>query len=420
MIAVFIAVAVILVAFGGFLAAADAALASLSRADLLELAETRKPKRSLTAIADDPGAHLNAINFLRVVSETGAAVLLTLAFSIVFGEQWWWTLLVSVLVMTAVSFVLVGSSPRSVGRNHADVVATVSAVTVRTIRVSLGFVADALVALGDAVTPGRRGTQLASEEQLLSLVDEATENKVLEQDDAELIHSVFEFGDTVVREVMIPRADMVTMEHGVTTQQALDRFFATGVSRIPVVGDDPDDVQGVLYLRDVAREVHENAKPRPISDLVRSALLVPDSKKADDALRFLQEKKTHLALVVDEYGSIAGLVTLEDLIEELVGDIVDEYDQGPAEVTKLRDGVYRVSARLNTSDLGELFGIDLEDEDVDTVGGLLAKTLGRIPTPGSEAVVSGISLRAERAEGRRRLLRTVIAQEAPPSEDAAK
>ena len=412
-IGVFVSIAVVLVVFGGLLAAADAALGVLSRSDLTELATTSRAKRSLIAIAQDPGAHINALNFMRIVAETVAAVLVTLSLAEVFDE-WWWALLTSALIMIGVSFVLVGSSPRSVGRANARPVMRVAAPIVRLTRVVLGPIADALVALGNRVTPGRpRTASFSSEEQLLSMVDEATELDVLEEEDRELIHSIFEFNDTVVREVMIPRTDMVTIDGASSMGASMGLFLSRGVSRIPVIGDDIDEVLGVLYLRDVARLVYEqtlDADTITAADLAKPALFVPESQKADDLLRQLQLASNHLAMVVDEYGGIAGLVTLEDLIEELVGDISDEYDREVAEVEDLGNDRYRVSARLPIDELGDLFTLELEDDEVDSVGGLLTKVLGRLPVAGSVAEYSGLILTAERTEGRRKRVTTVIVE----------
>jgi CBS domain containing-hemolysin-like protein len=410
MIGIFISVAVLLVIFGGLLAAADSALTVLSRSDLVEIAATSRSRKSLLAIARDPGAHTNALNFMRIVAETTAAVLVTLAFAYI--TDWWWALLFSALIMTAASFVLVGSSPRSVGRVNARPVIRFTAPIVRTVRVILGPIADALVAIGNRVTPGRpRTASFSSEEQLLSMVDEATELDVLEEDDRELIHSIFEFNDTVVREVMIPRTDMITIDSDASMNASMGLFLSKGVSRMPVIGEDIDEVLGVLYLRDVARVVYEqtlDAGTLSAAELARAALFVPESQKADSLLRQMQLESNHLAMVVDEYGGIAGLVTLEDLIEELVGDISDEYDREVAEVEELGDGRYRVSARLPIDELGDLFGLQLEDDEVDSVGGLLTKVLGRLPVKGSRAEYSGLILLADRTEGRRKRLSTVI------------
>jgi CBS domain containing-hemolysin-like protein len=411
MLAIFVTAAVLLVALGGVLAAADSALSVLSRHDLLEIAEGRKRgAKSIEAIAADVGAHVNAINFVRVLSETAAAVLVSLAFAYSI-QDWWWALLFSALLMTAVSFVLVGSSPRSVGRAHARGLISLVAGLVRALRLVLGPLADALVAVGNWVTPGRpRTASFSSEEQLLSMVDEATELDVLDEDDRTLIHSIFEFSETVVRELMIPRTDMVTVDSDATVEAAMAVFLGKGVSRVPVIGRDNDDVLGVMYLRDAARFLHERPGEVVVTaaDLAKPAVFVPESKRADETLRQMQSEKNHLAMVVDEYGGIAGLVTLEDLIEELVGDISDEYDQTVVEHREVSEGVHLVSARMPVDELGDLFGIELDDDDVDSVGGLLTKVLGRLPERGSEATVSGLVLTANRTEGRRRNLQTVL------------
>ncbi|MCU1443362.1 MAG: hemolysin [Cryobacterium sp.] len=409
----FVAVAILLVAFGGLMAAVDAAITSQSRADVAELAVVSRAKRSLTAIAEDSGAHLNAINFMRIIAETTAAVLVTLAFATTV-ENIWLALLLSAFIMTAASFVLVGASPRSVGRAHPATLLRLTAPLVHFIRVLLGPIANALVALGNRVTPGRaRLNTFTSEDQLLSMVDEATEHDVLEEDDRELIHSIFEFNDTVVREVMVPRTDMVTIDADATVGAAMGMFLSKGNSRVPVLDGEVDDVTGILYLRDVARLVYErpsNVDELTVGELARPALFVPESMKADDLLRQMQLESNHLAMVVDEYGGIAGLVTLEDLIEELVGDISDEYDRDVPLVEDLGGGRFRVSARLAVDELGELFGLELDDDEVDSVGGLLAKTLGRLPDAGSVASTSGLILTAERTEGRRKRISTVLVE----------
>jgi magnesium and cobalt exporter, CNNM family len=409
----FIAAAFVLVAFGGLMAAVDAALGVSSRADVTDLALGSRVRRSLLAIAEDIGAHVNAVNFVRIIAETTAAVLVTLAF-VSFLDNVWLVLLYSALIMTAVSFVLVGASPRSVGRVHAATVLRLTAPVVHFLRVLLGPLANALVSLGNRVTPGRlRFAGVSSEEQLLSMVDEATELDVLEEGDRELIHSIFEFSDTVVREVMVPRIDMVTIDASAHLPHAMALFLKAGYSRIPVIERDADDVSGILYLRDLARLGFErplDAEGLTVGELVRPAVFVPDSMKADALLRKMQLESNHLAMVVDEYGGIAGLVTLEDLIEELVGDISDEYDREAAQVEDLGGGRYRVNARLPIDELGELFGLDLEDEDVDSAGGLLAKELGQLPLPGERVTVSGLILEAERTEGRRKRIATILVE----------
>jgi len=260
----------------------------------------------------------------------------------------------------------------------------------------------ALVRVGAILRTGsRRGG-----EQLLSVVDDAAEQERFDEPTQELVHSVFEFGETVVREVMVPRPDMVTVEAAATAEAALDVLLDRGVSRVPVIGDDVDEVLGVLHLKDLVR-----AGGRTALEVARPAAFVPESQKADDLLRRMQRERFHLALVVDEYGGIAGLVTLEDLIEELVGDISDEHDREAPDLVELGEGRYRFAARYNIADLGEVFGIELEDDEVDSVGGLLTKGLGRLPVAGAGVSVSGLRLTAERVEGRR--LRTVVVERDP-------
>ncbi|HSP52192.1 MAG TPA: hemolysin family protein [Cryobacterium sp.] len=413
MIGWFLTAAVLLVAFGGLMAAVDSAITIQSRADILDLAEKSRARRSLTAIAADTGAHLNTISFVRIIAETTAAVLVTLVFATTI-EELWLALLLSSLLMTAVSFVLVGASPRSVGRAHPVQLLAATAPLVHFLRVLLGPIANALVALGNRVTPGRtRLATFTSEDQLLSMVDEATELDVLEEDDRELIHSIFEFNETVVREVMIPRTDMVTIDADSSIGAAMGLFLSKGFSRVPVIDGEVDDVTGILYLRDIARLVYErppNVESLTVRELERPAVFVPESKKADALLRQMQLESNHLAMVVDEYGGIAGLVTLEDLIEELVGDISDEYDRDVVEVEDLGNGRFRVSARLPVDELGELFDLELDDDEVDSVGGLLAKALGRLPVAGSVARASGLVLTAERTEGRRKRISTVLVE----------
>lgn len=229
----------------------------------------------------------------------------------------------------------------------------------------------------------------------------------------ELMESVDEFGETIVREVMVPRIDMATVKSEDKLEQAMKVFLTRGYSRLPVLGKNVDDVVGILYLKDVTRLMHENPKSIKNStcgEQSRAALFVPESKPVDDLLRELQTRSTHIAVVVDEYGGVAGLVTMEDVIEEIVGDISDEYDREIAEFEELESGKLRVVAGFSLFDLGERFNLELEDEDVDTVGGLLAKTLGRLPAKGDSVEVSGLTLTAERIEGRRKRLITVLVE----------
>jgi len=396
----FVVIAVVLIIIGGVLAAIDGAMQVLSRHDILDVAEESGRPDALRQIAADAPAHHTALTFIRVIVETFAAVLITLACVRVF-DAWGVALVVSAVVIIGVSFVVVGSSPRSVGMTHPRHTIRLGAPLIRLTRIVLGPLAEALIVLGRFVTPGRpRGGPLASEEQLRSMVDEATDYEVLEEEDRELLHSVFDFGDTIVREVMVPRTDMVTVAESATITQAMTLFVESGTSRMPVVGKDVDDVVGLLYLKDVAEVLSpppRKTTTQRITALIKPAVFLPESKKADDALRFFQQQKTHLALVVDEYGGISGLVTMEDLIEELVGEITDEYDDDEGGVEAWGEDSYRVPAKYSVDDFFELYDIDIDDddEDVDTVGGLMAKYLGRLVDGGSVQEAYGLVFHAE-------------------------
>ncbi len=363
-------------------------------------------------MADDPAPTLSVATFLRVLGESGAAVAVTIAMVDSLGLGWRAGLAAGG-IMTAASFVAVGVGPRTLGRQHADRIGLVAAPVMLALTRVLGPLARLLVVVGNVITPGRgfRDGPFASEAELRELVDMAGESKVIDAGEREMIHSVFELGDTLTREVMVPRTELVSADRGTTLHRAMSLFLRSGFSRVPVVGEGLDDVLGVVYLKDVARQLHEHpdcAGTDTVEDVMREPVFVPDSKPVDDLLREMQLNAGHVAIVVDEYGGTAGLVTLEDLVEEIVGEISDEYDRDDPDVEKLPDGRYRVRSRVHIEEVGDLFGIDLEDEEVDTVGGLLAKALGRVPIAGARARVGGLVLTADRFEGRRNQLATVL------------
>lgn len=413
--------AVILIALGGLMAALDAALGVTSRVDLADLSQLGRNGPALRRIADDPEAHGNAVVFIRILAESTAAVLVTVALNLAL-DNLWWSMLAAALLMTAVSFVLVGASPRSVGRQHARGLLISCAPIVRAARILLGPLAHLLVIVGNRVTPGvSRRSSFASEEQLLSMVDEAASQDLIEEDDRDLIHSVFDFTDTLVRTVMVPRTDMVTVSESATTHEAMALFLERGVSRIPVTDDDADDILGVVYLKDLVQFSYSEAKgwrDVPVGRVARAAVFVPESMRAETLLQQMKKDAVHVCLVVDEYGGVAGLITLEDLIEELVGDIADEYDRGAAEIVELEPGRFRVSARLGLDEVGELFGVELDDDDVDSIGGLLGKQLGRVPLPGATITHDGLMITGGASRGRGRGLATIFVERAAADDDA--
>ena len=328
--------------------------------------------------------------FLRIVAESTTAVLITLG-AINLVDGFWRRLLIAIGVMALVSFVVVGVSPRTLGRQHSDSVALLASPLIVGLRTFLGPVARVLIALGNAVTPGRgyRDGPFQSESELRDLVDLAGESSVIEAGEREMIHSVFELGDTVAREVMVPRTDMVTIDGEKSLRSAMSLFLRSGFSRIPVVGDGSDDILGLLYFKDVVRRVNADheAGTLPVTAQMRPMHYVPESKPVDDLLREMQRDQSHFAVVVDEYGGTAGLVTIEDIIEEIVGEIADEYDREAPGVEDLGDGTFRVPATMDIDDLADLFDVDIEEEEVDTVGGLIGKAIGRVPIVGSRCEV---------------------------------
>lgn len=413
-----LAAAVVLIAFGALMVAIEAAFAVTSRGDLAALAASGRNARRLSRIAADPEAHANAVVFIRVFAETAAGVLVTAAFMLLF-DSIWWALLAAVIIMTALSFVIVGVSPRAVGRRHAWGLLRGAAPVIRGVRILLGPLAHGLVALSSRVTPGgARASSFDSEEQLLSMVDEAAMQDLIEEDDRELIHSVFDFTGTYVRAVMVPRTDLVTVAEGETARGALGLFLEKGVSRVPVLTEDGEDVVGVLYLKDLVQFSFRDENGwggLPVPTIARPPVFVPESMRAEALLQQMKRDAVHVCIVVDEYGGIAGLVTLEDLIEELVGEIADEYDSRATEAVEIAPGRYRVSARLGLDEVGDLFGVELDDEDVDSVAGLLGKALGRVPQPGASVVHEGLVLTGGTSRGRGRGLATVLVERAQDS-----
>lgn len=416
---ILVGMALVFLSFVALLTAAEAAFTFLPRHDA-EQSIVKSRGNSLRSILAQPLAHIRALRFWRVWFEMAAAVAVAVVMHS-FLENVWLAGLAATGIMAVIGFVLVGVSPRQLGRAHSGSVVRFSAPLIRFLCWILGPIPGWLVAIGSAVAPDAPSGDEAffSEEEFRELVDRATESDMIEDSEAELIQSVFDFGDTLVRSVMVPRTDIVSIESGSSLEQAMALFLRSGYSRIPVIGENADQIRGILYLKDVAAALHrpeQTSARQDVDAVAREARFVPESKPVSDLLSELQQETTHVAIVIDEYGGTAGLVTLEDLIEEIVGEIVDEYDSNDAEVTELGDGTYRVSSRMSIDDLGELFHIDLDDDEVDTVGGLLAKTLGRVPIVGSAVQVGGISLKADRLEGRRNRVSHIIAAAIPKEE----
>ncbi|MEG3633995.1 hemolysin family protein [Micromonospora sp. S2-005] len=410
-----------LVVLAGLIAMTEAALAAVSPARAAELArEGIRGARTLQTVAGDVVRHLNLLLLLRLLAELTATTLVALVAVDTFGAGWR-AALVTAGAMTVVSFVVVGVGPRTIGRQHAYAVGRAAAPLVRWLGRVLNPLASLLILIGNAVTPGRgfREGPFATQVELRELVDLAEQRGVVEHGERQMIHSVFALGDTIAREVMVPRTEMVWIESGKNLSQALALFLRSGFSRIPVIGESVDDVLGILYLKDLIRRTQGGAAEDhqlPVAELMRPATFVPESKPVDDLLSEMQAARNHLVIVVDEYGGTGGLVTIEDILEEIVGEITDEYDVERPPVEQLPDGAVRVTARLPVEDLGELFDTELPHDEVETVGGLLAQALGRVPIPGAQVEVAGLRLVAEGTTGRRNRIDTVLVRRVEPTD----
>ncbi|MFI1461167.1 hemolysin family protein [Nocardia carnea] len=408
--------AVLLAAVGGVFAAVDSALNTLSVARLDDMARGDRPGAvRLSRIVDDRPRYVNLMVLLRILCEITATVLLAAALTRFMDSAW--ALLVTAVVMVLVSYVVIGVGPRTLGRQHAYSIALTAGLPLQFIGALLGPLSRLLILLGNAITPGKgfRNGPFASEIELREVVDMARERGVVADDERRMIQSVFELGDTTARAVMVPRTEMVWIEADKSVAQAMSLAVRSGHSRIPVIGENVDDILGVVYLKDLVPYADRGRSVR-VREVMRDAVFMPDSKPLDDLLDEMQRRRNHMALLVDEYGGIAGLVSIEDVLEEIVGEIADEYDTDETPpIEELEPGRYRVSARLPVADLGDLYGLPIGEEEVDTVGGLLAHELGRVPLPGAEVVAHGLELRGEGgadARGRVRV-HTVVVSRAP-------
>ncbi len=407
--------AAIFVILAGVLVGAETALTRVSRVTVEQLKKDGNRRASaLLDMLDDRAKYVNALLFAHLSLSTLAVVCVT-AGAIGAAANDAVGIFIAAAVMVVVGYVLLGVAPQTLGRQHSEEFALSLGSLIRFVTFLLGPFSRLFIAIGNAITPGKgfREGPFSTQAELRELVDMAGADSVIEDDERQMIHSVFELGDTVAREVMVPRTEMVWIERTKTLRQAMSLGLRSGYSRIPVVGEGVDDIVGVIYVKDIARRVfehHEAETTERVEELMRPAFMVPDSRSVDELLRDMQSARTHLAVLVDEYGGTAGLVTIEDVIEEIVGEISDEFDFSAPEVEELSAHRFRVHSRLNVDDLGQLIGITIDDEDVDTVGGLMAKRLGIVPIPGAQVRIEDWLLTAESAAGRRNRIGTVVVE----------
>lgn len=421
-IALQVLAAVVLVGLAGLLVAAEVAITRVSKPRAAELvASNLRGARGLQKVVEDRARYVNVLLFLRLVCTTTAIVIAALiATQTVTGPRWW-QLGLAILVMVFVGYVVTGVAPRTLAQQHAEKVALAASGPARFLAGLLGPLTSLLILIGNAITPGKgyRQGPFVSQAELRELLDRASQDSVIEDDERQMLHSVFELGDTLAREVMVPRTEMVWVASDTSLRQALSLGLRSGFSRMPVIGENLDDVVGVIYLKDLALRVfeHRNAgRSEQVESVMRQPHFVPDSKLADDLLRDMQTARVHMSIVIDEYGGTAGLVTIEDILEEIVGEIADEYDAGQTpDVQQLGPDRFRINARLTVDDLAGIVPLQVsnESEDVDTVGGLLARRLGVVPIPGAFIDLEGYRLTAEQAAGRRNRVGTILIEPVP-------
>jgi CBS domain containing-hemolysin-like protein len=372
--------------------AAERELAARTRPD-------GRPTRA-SRLAADVDHTQNAASVAHATFEAVGLTLVAIAIAEMLSDLTWevWAVVTFAAIGVAfVSLVLVRALPRQLAREYPE--------TVFRSLAPIGWLLMASTAPVRAVVPALRTPALSEREDLVEQAQGA-----LEDEDAQMLRSVVNLGDTLAREVMVPRTDMITIASGTSLRKALVLFQRSGFSRVPVIGEDFDDVVGVVYFKDTVKAGWDEPDEldSPVDSIMRDPVFLPESVPVDDLLRKMQDEVFHMAIVVDEFGGVAGLVTIEDALEEIVGELTDEHDREESTFAELPDGSFRVPARFSLDDLSELFELEIDDDDVETVAGLLAKSLGKVPIPGATASVQGLRITAERAEGRRRRLTTLV------------
>ncbi|MEX0833048.1 MAG: hemolysin family protein [Actinomycetota bacterium] len=407
----------VLVVLGSILATAEAALTRMNRVRALALAEEgRRNAKILEQIEADPPKYLNSIYFAVMFVQNGSAILVAILAERTFGG-----LGVTLLsfVFTLLYFLIVEAMSKTFGVLHNDRMALALSPLVWFLGRLLAAPTRLIIKLSNVLLPGKGLDEgpFVSEEDIRSMAEVGHEEGVIEEGEKELIHSIFEFGDTVAREVMVPRPDIVAVDASKSLRDVQALVLQHGFSRIPVHKENLDDIVGIAYAKDVLKALHQGKNDMPLADVVRDAHWVPESKKAAELLKQMQREKFHIAMVYDEHGSLSGLVTLEDLLEELVGEITDEYDREEPQMEPVGDGRYLVNGRLPIDELNEVLDVELPHDEWDTVGGLMLGILGDIPEEGQEVSFRGLRFRAEKVQGRR--IAKVLVTKEPEQEPAA-
>ncbi|MEZ5244574.1 MAG: hemolysin family protein [Acidimicrobiales bacterium] len=407
---------VVLVVIAALVAAAETGLTRISHARAESLAAEHLPGAgALADVLTDREASLAPLLLLRVVFHLAAAAIVTVLLIDRAGTGW---VVVAVVFEVVVLYVLAEAMPRTWALQNPDTAACRAAPIVRAVLLiaPLRWASRALNGVANVLLPGPARPPVVTEDELIALTGAAAAGEAIEVEERDLIESVFALGDTIVREVMVPRTDMVTADAAAPVSEVLDFAIDRGLSRLPVCGDGIDDIVGVGLIKDLIRAERAGSGDRPVRSLMRRARFVPETKHADALLREMQVGQHHMAIVVDEYGGTAGLVTLEDVVEELVGEIVDEYDVEEPLVEPLAGGAVLVHGRMPVDQLHTLVPSEIEDGDWDTVGGLIFNTLGHVPSVGEWIEEGGVRLQVERMEGRR-ITRVSLTPVAEPDDE---
>jgi len=411
-----LAILIVLVA----LAIAETGLNRISHVKAQALADSSESKsaQALVTLVEHPERFINPLLVTVTALQTAQAFLTTILADRLFGG---WGVVGAFVINVVVFFVLAESMPKTWAVLHTERagLATARPTAWLVAFPPLRLISRGLIGLTNVLLPGKGLKQgpFVSEQELLGIVEAAAEDEVIEHEERELIESIIEFGDTVAREVMVPRPDMVIIPHQATISEGLDLAIANGYSRLPVFGPDDVDIIGLAYTKDLIRAEREGRGDLAVLDLARPVRFIPENKPVSRLMREMQAGKFHLAIVADEYGDIAGLVTLEDCLEELVGEIVDEYDIEEHGVERLPNGDYLVEGGTSIDDLNDLLDCELPNDDWDTVGGLVFNTLEHVPEPGESVALDTFQFTAEEIDGRR--IRLVRIRQLPEPFDGA-
>jgi magnesium and cobalt exporter, CNNM family len=411
-----VVVILVLILAVAVMGASEVCITRMNRVRAYRLKEDkRRGAGSLLRIVENPAPYLNVVLLLTLLSTIGGT---TIASSLAVRHFHSIGELIATAAMTIVLFVFAEVTPKTFAIQQTDRVALVLAPIIVALGRLVGPLAKFLVKFANVLMPGKGLPEgpFITEQELRASAEVAQEEGQIEEGEVELIHSIFEFGDTIVREVMVPRPDIVAVEHDKSLRDVQALVLTHGYSRIPVFREDLDNVTGIVYAKDVLKALHQGKHDAPLSEVVREAHYVPETKKVAELLREMQKEKFHIALVTDEYGSPTGLVTLEDLLEELVGEITDEYDREEPEMVEVGDGVYRVSGKASIDDVNEMLDVELPDEGWDTVAGLVLDLFGRIPKEGERVPFQGLAFTAEEVQGRR--IAKVLIERVPQTDEA--